>query len=407
MRRVAAQAHHLGLFVLAPLVTMAMPFVVIPAVSATAGASGWAAVAVALAVGGAGAVLAELGWSLDHVQQITLADERRRHEIWTTSLGVKALACFAVAPAAAVAAALIVDQHRLAAAAVAAGTVLTGAFAPGWFFVGAGRPGAALLCEALPRAVLLAGAATAMALGAPVEAYGLALLLGPVLSVLASHVVAGLPVLPSPAALAAGPAHLRGRWTIVRGRAISTVYTMLPAAVLGVVAPGTVAAFSASDRPARMGFGVLAALPARLQSWLGASPDHTVRARRIRTAVLLNTGAGIMAAAVFVLAMPLVTPVLFAGTVELSTALLVASGTLVIVMSVSRGFALGLVTTRAAHRITTAVTAAALVGLPALVGGALVGGATGAVLGLVAAEATGVVVQAALLRSTLANGVDS
>lgn len=407
MRWVAGQAHHLGLFALAPLVTMAMPFVVIPAVSATAGASGWGAVAIALALGGAGAVLAELGWSLDHVQQITRADERRRHEIWSTSLGVKAIACLAIAPAAGAAATLIVDRHHLAAAAVAAGTVLTGALAPGWFFVGAGRPGAALLCEALPRGVLLAGAATAMALGAPVESYGLALLLTPVLSLVASHVVAGLPALPSPAALAAGPSHLRGRWTIVRGRAVSTVYTMLPAAVLGVVTPGAVAAFSASDRPARMGFGVLAALPARLQSWLGASPDRTVRARRIRTAVLLNTGAGIVAAAVFVLAMPFVAPVLFAGTVELSTALLVASGVLLVVMSVSRGFALGLVTVQAAHRITTAVTAAAVVGLPALVGGALLGGATGAVLGLVTAEATGVVVQAILLRSTLANGAGS
>jgi len=207
-------------------------------------------------------------------------------------------------------------------------------------------------------------------------------------------------VLPSRRSLRATPGLIRTRGTILRGRAISTVYTMLPAAVLATVAPTSVAVFSAADRPMRTGFAVLGALPARLQSWLGSAPAPD-RARRIAVAIALNAAAGAVAAVGFVVAMPLVSPVLFSGTVVLGRPLLLAVAVLLLVMSVSRGTALGLVSLRAAGRITSAVTAAALVGLPALVLGGATGGAVGAVLALVLAESVGAVVQGAHLRGAL------
>ncbi|MBD8611320.1 hypothetical protein IFT77_12580 [Frigoribacterium sp. CFBP 13729] len=400
MRRAAAQARHLALFVLAPLVASVAPVLVIPAVTTTAGASGWAAVAVALAVGGAGHVVAELGWSLDQVQAVARADDDGRRALWHAGQAAKLAAAAVVAPVCAVAAGLVVADHALAAALVAAGTVLTGAASPAWYFVGVGRPGAALVSDALPRVLLLLAAAAAMSAGADLVVYGLVLLAVPVASVAIAAAVGSLPLLPSGAALRGVPSLVRSRGTILRGRAISTVYTMLPAAVLGLVAPASVAVFSGADRPMRMGFAVLGALPARLQNWLGSSPEHD-RARRIAVSIALTTATGAVAAVCFVLAMPVVAPVLFSGTVDLDPHLLVSVAVLLLVMSVSRGAALGLVSVGEAPRITTAVTAAAVVGLPALALGGLVGGAVGAVSALVLAEAVGVAVQGASLVATL------
>lgn len=400
MRRAAAQARHLGLFVLAPLVASLAPVLVIPAVTATAGAAGWAAVAVALAVGGAGHVVAELGWSLDQVQAVARADAEGRRELWEAGLAAKLVAASVVAPACGLVAALVVGEHALAAALVAGGTVLTGAASPAWFFIGAGRPGASLVSDALPRVALLLVAAAAMTAGAGLVVYGLLLLVVPVVSVTVASLVGRLPALPSLHAVRSAPRIVGTRVTILRGRAISTVYTMLPAAVLGLVSPAAVAAFSAADRPMRMGFAVLGALPARLQNWLGSAPASE-RTRRVVVAILLNTVAGTVAAACFVLLMPVVAPVLFSGTVALETPLLVAVAALLLVMSVSRGTALGLVSLGEAERITAAVTAAALVGLPALVLGGATGGAVGAVLALVLAEGVGAAVQGAHLRRAL------
>nr|WP_243862551.1 oligosaccharide flippase family protein [Frigoribacterium faeni] len=388
------------MFVLAPLVAAVAPVLVVPAVTSSSGASGWAAVAVALAVGGAGQVVAELGWSLDQVQAVARADDDERRRLWDAGLAAKLAAASVVAPVCALVACLVVADHGLAAALVAAGTVVTGAASPSWFFVGAGRPGAALVSDALPRVLLLLVAAAAMTAGADLVVYGVVLLLVPVASVGTAAAVGRLAWLPSWRALREAPQLVRRRAVIVRGRAVSTVYTMLPAAVLGVVSPGAVAAFSGADRPMRMGFAVLGALPARLQNWLGSAPAPD-RARRIAIAVALNTAAGAVAAVGFVVAMPVVAPVLLSGAVELPTDLLVAVAGLLLVMSVSRGGALGLVSVGEAPRITTAVTAAAAVGLPALVVGGATGGALGTVLALVLAEAVGCAVQFACLGRVL------
>jgi len=400
MRRPLAQARHLALFVLAPLVTAVAPVLVVPAVTSSSGAAGWAAVSVALAIGGAGQVVAELGWSLDQVQTVARSDAGTRRRLWDDSLGAKLVAAVVVAPVCAGAAALVSADHAVAAALIAAGTVLTGAASPAWFFVGAGRPGAALVSDSLPRVVLLLAAAGALVAGADLVVYGLALLVAPVASTATAAALGRLPVLPSSRACRQAPALIRRRATILRGRAVSTVYTMLPAAVLGVVAPGAVAAFSGADRPMRMGFAVLGALPARLQSWLGSAPAHD-RPRRVRLAIVLNAAAGGAAAVAFVLVMPVVGPLLLSGTVEFPPLLVPAAALLLFVMSISRGAALGLVSVLEAPRITTAVTAAAAVGLPALVVGGVTGGAVGAALALVLAEAVGAGVQLWSLRRAL------
>jgi hypothetical protein len=277
--------------------------------------------------------------------------------------------------------------------------VALGALSPTWYFVGLGRPGRVVLTEALPRVVLALAAAAALVVGAPLEVYGSCLVLAVVATAVLTPLVDDAARFPSRQAFAEVPRVVREQAVLVLGRAVTTTYKSLPVALLGVAAPASVAAFAATDRPLRMGLQVLSAVPDRLQTWVG-TPDAVLARRRSAVSLGLNTGLGVVAGAVFALAMPTVSGWLFAGAVDVDRDLAVWGGALVAVICSSRGAGLALVSAGRHGHTTTAAIAAAIVGVPGvLVAGAAVG-ATGAVAALVLAEAVGFVVQLGLLVGT-------
>ena len=392
MTRLLGQLTTLLLYGASPVVAALAPFAVVPAVTTRYGADGWAVCAVALSVGAAVAVIAELGWVVVGPQRIS-RDPRRHAEIHHDALASRLVALAVVAPVAVVAVVLLVDEHRGAAVLLTLG-VAGGALSPTWLFVGLGRPGLTLLCEALPRVVLALAAAGVIALGGPLEAYGLASLLSVAITLMATSRAVGVRVAPARERLLAAPSIVRGQFVVTAGRGVTALYKTLPAALLQTVAPGSVAAFGAVDRLARAGLGIVAVVPQRLQVWVG-SPDQAVAVRRTAGSLVLNAGLAVVSAVAVLTAVPPVVAILFTGAVTVEGPAVVATALLVALTCQSRAFGLALVTLDAVRTTTTAATAAAVVGVTGVLWGGTVGGAAGALAGLAAAEAVAVGVQAA------------
>lgn len=391
MRRLAG----LSPYLLIPALGAIAPLIVIPAVSVRYGADGWASLAIALALGGAGAVVAELGWGVIG-PQLVARESASRTVIFRESVVSRLMAVLIVAPMAGLASLLLVQDHA-AAAVVLAVAVVAGALSPFWYFIGLGRPGTVLLVDTTPRVTSAIASAVIISLGGPLESYGALMLAAVVITFFLGARSAGVPANPDLALIRRAFAIIRGQGVVVLGRAISTVYTSLPAALLALVSPFSVATYSAIDRLMRMGLTILLGVPSRLQSWIG-SADKQAAIQRSRKSMLYNFALGIMAGAAFVVLAPAVTQVLFVGTIQVTLGIALAGGALAAAICTSRGFGLALVAAGRSNQITFAIISAATVGL---VGVLLLGwlmGTLGAIIALVAAEVVGIAVQWLILR---------
>lgn len=398
MSRLARQIWHIGLFLIVPAASAAAPLAVIPAVTSRFGAEGWSSVAVALAVGVAASVVAELGWSIVGPQRIA-RNPASRGSIYEAALASRLVAVLVAGPVAAVLGFVLVDDHRVSAALLALGVVL-GALSPSWFFTGLGRPLLILVCETAPRILAALLSALIIVSGGPLPVYGLGMIVAAVACWLLAARFGRLPLWPSTVAFRAVPATLRDQAVLVGGRGVTTVYKSLPVVLVGFVSPGAVATFAALDRPLRMGLQVLTAIPNRLQAWIG-TPDRHLSARRGRISILINVGLGIVSGAVFAVAMPTVATVLFTGTIAVDATISLLGGILIAVICASRGLGLSLVAASRANHTSAAALVSAAVALGGVPLGVTLGGVAGAVVGLIAAEAAGALVQIPfLLQST-------
>ena len=398
MTRLLGQLGTLLLYGASPVVAALAPLAVVPAVTGRYGAAGWAACAVALSIGAATAVVAELGWVVVGPQRVS-RDPGRYVDVHHEALASRLAALAVLAPVAVVAVALLVDEHRAAAILLTVG-VAAGSLSPTWLFVGLGRPLLTLVCEALPRVVFAVGAAGVIALGGPLEAYGAATIAATIATAIATSRAVAVVAWPRRDRLAAVPSIVRAQLVVTAGRGVTALYKSLPAALLQSVAPGSVASFGAVDRLTRSGLAVAAVLPQRLQVWVGV-PDATRAVRRTAVSLLLNTALGVLAAGVVLVGLPPVVDVLFTGVVEAEPASIRAAAALVLLTCVSRGLGLALVTLGRVRRTTTAALAAALVGVPGVLCGGALGGASGALAALAAAEAVGAVTQALVVVPSL------
>jgi O-antigen/teichoic acid export membrane protein len=387
--------YKLLLYFVIPAVSAAAPLVVIPAITSTYGANGWASIAIALSIGNAGAVIAELGWGVVGPQRVAREPGRKKF-IFEEALSSKLVGVAIVAPVAGFTTALIASEYRLAAALLSIALV-GNALTPAWYFIGLGKPIFVLLCDTLPRVLFAILSALVILAGGPIESYGIGMLIAVLSAYLLSVLIGRTVRWPSRVAFRHAPSVIKNQSIIILGRCVSTLYTSLPTALLAIVSPGAVATFSALDRPMRMGLSILGGVPARLQSWIG-TPDRQESYRRSRVSLLLNTGLGIVAGLVYALAMPTIAHLLFTGTVTLTYELTAIGGLLVAIICSSRGFGLALVAADVANSISAAVIGAAITGVSLILILGNFWGVAGALVGLIAAEIVGLLIQWALLR---------
>lgn len=387
---------HLSGFLAAPLLATASPFLVLPSITASHGAAGWAIVAVALSVGGTAAVIAELGWGVVGPQRVG-RDPQNARTLFASSLATRLAAVGVLLPVVAGVSAALAAADRFASGLIAAGVLLS-ALSPAWYLIGLGRPWTMIAVDAVPRCAAAVAAAVGIAGGAPLWTYGALLVLAATVSFVLTGRLRAAVAWPSPEAWASVPSVVRAQTVLIVARGVSTTYTALPTALVSLVVPGAVPAFAAADKLVRMGLSVVAAVPSTLQRWIG-HPEATERARRARRAILLNAGLGVVCGSLALVALPIAADVVFSGTLSLGFPLVVANAVLAALVCTSRGLGLALVAHDRARSITGAVVIAATVGTAGTVAGAIAFGAVGAVVGLCIAEACALVVQLNVLRA--------
>ncbi len=397
MNRRLRQLRTIGLYFLIPALGAAAPLLVLPAISSRFGAAGWGAVAVAQSVGGALAIIGELGWGVVGPQRVAGAkNPADRMSIYRSALATKMLSVAVMAPIAGLLTYHLNSIFRWETALLAMGIAL-GALSPTWFFIGEGRPSRVLLADSLPRVLVNLLSAGVLVAGAPLLVYAVTMLATPFVTLTIASALIGRTCRLRRDDVRGAPAVIRRQLVMAAGRTVSVVYTTLPIAMVAVVAPALVPVFSASERLMRMSLTILSGVPSRLQSWIG-SAEGAERQRRSRRSVALNLVLGLICGAGFGLLAPTVARFVFAGEIVLPYRVSLLSGLLLAVICTSRGLGLSLVAAGRADYITLAIIAAALSGSATIIPFSLALGVIGPVLGELFAETVGLGAQALLLR---------
>jgi O-antigen/teichoic acid export membrane protein len=391
------QLRTLSLYFAIPALNAATPLIVLPALTLMYGAPGLASIAIGQSLGASAAVIAELGWGVLGPQLVARADAKLRSELYASALATKLSAVVVMTPIAFVAAYLLTPEHKLAAGCIAVGFSVV-ALSPTWYLVGLNRPLAILLVEALPRLILLTICALVILSGGPLELYGLFLVGAAAATWVLATFATKQNMWPSVSAFVGGPSVIRRQLPLTGGRVISVLYTSLPVTIVAIVSPNSTATFAALDRLVRMAGGLLGGVPSRLQSWIGAGQGDD-RVQRSRRSLVFNSIFGLLAGCGFTVSAPLVAQLVFSGVVELSAEISILGGSVVFAICASRGFGLSLVAEGLANWIALANVAAAIVGVVSVYSLTHLLGAEGAVMGNLAAEFVGLLVQAVILIS--------
>ena len=391
MKRRFRQLSTLALYFAIPAFGAATPFVVFPALTSTYGPSGLTAIAVGQSLGASAAIIAELGWSVLGPQVIARSNIERRNDLFQSAFATRLLALAVVAPIAVYASYLIASEHKTAAAFIALAFSLS-ALSPSWFLIGCNKPLLILAVEVSPRFILSLACALLIRNGQPLEVYGLAILIAALSTWLLTAWRIKQRPMPRWRSFHDGIAIMRTHLPLTLGRMVSVLYTSLPVTLVAIVAPTAVATFVGVDRLIRMAATMLGGVPSRLQSWIGADSART-GSPRSRYSLIINALLGLASSVGFVILAPYVADIVFSGVVNVSVPLAAVGGLVIFAICTSRGFGLSLVAENRGNWIAAANIGAASVGVPAVLILAHFWGGVGGLLGTLAAECVGILIQ--------------
>jgi len=390
-RRVGSTAF----FLLIPLISAITPLIALPAISRSVGAAGWAAIAIAQSFGAGAAIIGELGWSIVGPQLVARSLVLAQAQLFQRAMASKIAVGSLLALGAGTFAGLMAQSLSMVAALVGVASGL-GCLNSIWFFIGQNRPIAIVVTDSVPRLLAVTAAAVALHFGAPIIVFPIGLFLGICSSYVLGARAAGTRIFPAGSDFRTVSQTLSRQSTLIGGRAVSSLYTALPIAIVGLVSPQSVAAFAAAERLMRMGLNAVSAIPNRLQHWLGSSPS-TEENYRIKASLFINLCVGALSATIFLLAAPFAISVLFAATIALEPVPLVLCSAVILLICTSRGLGLALVAVAKARMISVASILSAVVGTASFLMLAKEFGVSGGFAAEILAEFTGLLVQVLVL----------
>lgn len=367
----------------------------IPVVIAGAGAAAWASLALAQAVGSAAAIVIGFGWGITGPTEVASAAPSERLIYFTDSLWGR---MFIAAPATGFAAAITAVTAPSHSGAAALGTVaysLTGLLT-GWYFTGVAKPWSFFMLDAVPRVAGVAIGAALVAIGLPLWAFPLAVLVGVLLGICATVRRVTGQFLPARARRAAIAKALRAQSHGMQLSAVSALVTALPPIIVSIAAPAGLPAYTLCDKLFRFATTAFSPVLQFLQGWVPAVTGAE-RMARARKSAVVGIVLALVAAVIFAAGAPLVGRLLSHGAIDLSVllggAFALALASVVAAQVVGLIGLLSLGATRAYARYTII---GASFGLPLTIIGALVAGGVGAASGLAAGELIAVALEARL-----------
>lgn len=383
-------------FLLIPVIAAVTPLAALPSISRSVGSSGWADIAVGQSLGAAAAIIGELGWSVIGPQLVARSSSSEQRALFQRALASKIISGTFLSLLAGVIAVILAKELGVTAGLVALVSGLS-CLNSVWFFIGQNRPLTIILTDSVPRLVGVLAAALAMDLGADIVVFPLGLLLGVIVSFVLGSRAAGALALPARSDFESVCATVKAQRVVVAGRAVSSLYTALPIAIVGILSPSSVAAFAAAERLMRMGLNAVSAIPNRLQHWLGSAPQRDL-SRRIKVSLGINFGVGVISSSAFFLLAPTAIEFLFAGTVAVESGPLALAAGVVLLVCMSRGYGLALVAADRVGLISVSTVASAVVGVASFLWLVPAFGAAGGFGAEIAAELCGLVIQGGVLH---------
>lgn len=313
-------------FVLLPLLSLAMPFLLMPIVGRLVGTEGYASSLSGQAIGTISSVVVLWGWNVDgtvQVAQAGTADERA--ELYARSVRTRLLLALAVLPVTALVCALHA-RHGYAAAEVAMGLAyaLLG-LSPAWFCIGVGRPGLLGLYDTIPRFLSTMIAAPLLVASGSLWPFPALMALGTAASLTLFHrrFARGRRWWPDGRRTVGELAAQRHTAGI---NLVGQAYAQTPAPIATATASAPeAAALASTDTLYRLGLFSAAAMGNAFQGWT-LEPGAADPRRRHRAALVAHTVLGVAGIVVLVVAGPPVSSVVSGGAARATVPLCLLYG---------------------------------------------------------------------------------
>jgi hypothetical protein len=395
LQRIPVPLRRMSAFALLPVLSTLSNLVLLPTVSSLFGQPGWTSVVLGQGIGAAASVICSLQWPTEGPALVATSPAATRPAILRASMRSRAAVLAACLPLTLLVIWVVQPADVLVCVLSCFSVTLIG-LSPAWYFIGIGRPGALVWLEGVPR---LVGNAVSLGLllllDAPLWTFPLVMLavsLGTALvswSVVAGHRQRGEHVWRNE----------QGRRSLgfaTLARTLDAGYSFIAGPVVAFLAPAAYPLYGACDRLAKVVLGGLAVVPQGAAGWVSEPPTDADRARRARRASVLVLPLALLVAGFLTVATPTLVRLLFADTVSVGYLTSALAGAVVALGFLGHAlFLTGLAPIGSATHGYRYLIAAFTVGLPALVVGALVEGANGALVGSIC---SGLVLTALSLR---------
>lgn len=326
----------IALFAFGPALSIIVPLLTLPSISANFGAPGWASIAVGQSLGVAASIVIELGWTVAGPIQVARGDVGGQATVFRRSLVERGCVALVALPVLWVLIYLVQPAFAVEAFFTSVAMAL-GGMSAAWFYVGTGASLRMLFLDSVPRvASSIAGAALLMG-GAPLISL-------PIAQLGASLALPFLPLAWLPKSSGNRVGGLRSQLAFTwqsQGaafvtRVASSAYVALPTALMATVAPVLqVATFAAIDRVGRTALAALAPFNLALQGWI-PSVEGDERLRRMKAALCLSSILAVGSFFGFWLFAPWVIDLLFVGEVVMENSAVLAFSIVVACVVLSR-----------------------------------------------------------------------
>lgn len=394
-------------FTLIPAVAAVSPLVVLPAVSRAA-PDGWSSAIAGESVGTFAAIAVAYGWTTVGPALVAIAaDDTRRGRLYRDALVVRLATSVVALPLLVLVCALIASPgyQLLAALMGLQGAMIALSFT--WFSVGVGDPRSILFYDAVPRLLVAVLSMLAIVNGAPVEVYPVA----GILVTLVGTTLFSLRLLrryPSPwPPLRELPGLFRVGAPVALNDAALGAYSAVPTPLVNVLTSGPAAAgFASADKMAKLGQFLPLTLANALQSW-SSEVSGPARRRRLRLALALHGGFGVVGMVVLGLAGPPVSALLFGEPAAAPLGVCFALGAAFALFSLRTSMTRHvLFPAGEQHAVMRATVMATVIGIPLMIGAGLLAGPVGVAVGLAVTEAISTAILLARTRRCVDRAAD-
>lgn len=373
-------------FAVLPMISMLSPILVIPSITATLGAAGWASIAIGQSVGMLGALVINFGWGVVGPSVVAAAGSHERRIVYRRSIEMRLLVAIVVLPACFGAASLIDSGNSLGAGlmALAMGTV---GLSPTWYYIGLGQASRIAIYDTIPRVMAALATIPLLGLVPSVGTFPVLLLLATLIpSMLAWISISGVQLAWARDRMYIMK-HFRDQAGLVISGLISSGYTTMAVAIVAVVDYSSVATYAGADRVRGLGKQGIAAVGNGLQGWVSETRSARETWQRMSRSLLALTLVGLAGATVLAVGLPVLDGPLFSGEIEVSRDAAIWAGLSLFFTAVTTSFSFHILAPLGfTGTITVATTLGALAGVPALVFLTRADGASGAMLATALAE---------------------